>query len=75
MKQSSFIAGLINRIKGAKPDMNKKPDPNKPLYGDIKPARCPRCNGPMIEVNARTHKWACADSMCLRSWAVGEVRP
>lgn len=61
------IKGLISRIKGAKQDMNnEKPAVDKPLYGDITKPRCPRCKGPMIEVNARTHKVACDNSMCRR---------
>ena len=64
MKQ--FIDELINRIKGVKPAMNKKPNDSEPLYGDIKKPVCPRCKGPMIVVNERTHKMACANSMCRR---------
>lgn len=56
------IRVLINRIRGDKPDMDT--NNNEPLYSDIKKPRCTRCGGPMMEVNARTHQMACADSMC-----------
>jgi hypothetical protein len=60
------IVRLINRLRGEKPPMEEKPNQDEPLYGD--PKTCPRCNGPMIEVNINTriHKMECADPMCRR---------
>jgi uncharacterized protein with PIN domain len=60
------IIALINRIKGVKQDMTDNQNMDEPLYGNFTKPRCPRCNGPMIEVNAHTHKMACANSMCRR---------
>jgi hypothetical protein len=62
------IVRLINRLRGEKPTMVEKTDSNEPLYGDITKPRCPRCNGPMIEVNINTriHKMECGNPMCRR---------
>jgi hypothetical protein len=62
------IVRLINRLRGWKPTMEEKPNPDEPLYGDFTKPRCPRCNGPMIEVNINTriHKMECGDPMCRR---------
>ena len=66
IKRITRLINRISRIKGTRPNMNQQPDPDKPLYGFLGPDRCQRCGGPMIEVNAHTHKMACADSMCRR---------
>jgi hypothetical protein len=60
------IVKLVNRLRGGKTTMVQKQYSDEPLYGDITKPRCPRCKGPMICVNDRTHKMACANPMCRR---------
>ena len=60
------ITRLVNRYRGEKTTMKKELNIDEPLYGAIQKPRCPLCKGPMICVNDRTHKMACADPMCRR---------